>query len=313
MINLLEDIHKKFLFCLLEIISMRIFLQSVCASIFFFLASLVPLFCFAFEVSPAVSDISFSGDDVTQVISVKNTDADARLYRAEVQEVYFAPDGTIAEFVPPAVDLGAAVTPTYGEITTGGEQLFTVSFLHPEYVLPDDVFALVVYEQQQATQVAGGFIALLFPSDFFQDAPGSFRIDAFQVFFDEAGIQGVAQMTNTSDVLVRPTSMIIVTDVFGRELGRFAFAAYEGRLPVGTTRVVHDVFPFTGFGFWHVGGRVNFTLLSVGDGEGGEIQHASVTLETFPGKGMMAIVCGIAVLFMVGIILWKKRTGILRS
>lgn len=276
-----------------------------------------PLTVAAFEVSPSVVDASFATgvSEVTQVFSLVNTSEQVRLYEAELQFVSFASDGSIAGFSDIPSDFDVLVSPPIAEVASGAEQVFTVVFSHPEQVAADQVFALLVQEQNlQGGEVLSGFVALLFPQDVLQVLPGSFRIDAFAVVpsSDEDSLEALAQFTNTGSVLVRPASIIIVSNRFGTEIGRFVFASNEGRLPVGTTRTVSDTLFSPDFGFWHVGGPVTFTLMSV-PVEGGDVQWASVELAT--GFGMGVLLSGILFIFLGAcfvVFLFKKR-GILRS
>lgn len=287
--------------------------------------SVAILFCFgffpltvaAFEVSPSVVDVSFATgvSEVTQVFSLVNTSDQVRLYEAELQLVSFAPDGSIVGFSDIPSDFDAVVSPPIAEIAPGVEQVFTVVFPHPEQVAADQVFALLAQEQSlQGGEILSGFVALLFPQDVAQTLPGSFRIDAFAVVpsSDEDSLEVLAQFTNTGGTLVRPASIIIVSNRFGTEIGRFVFASHEGRLPVGTTRTISDTLFSPDFGFWHVGGPVTFTLMSV-PVEGGDVQQASVELATGFGAGVLF--GGIFFIFLgacLVVFLFKKR-GILRS
>ncbi len=284
---------------------------------FFSLFSFFPFVTFAFEVSPSVVDVSFGGDisEVTQVFSVFNTFGDVRVYTAEVQEVIFAADGSIAGFSSISSEIDASVSPSFVSLNPATEQSFTVRFAHPEAVTADQVFALVVHERRtQDDELVSGFVALVFPQDISGTLQGSLRIDAFAVTpsFAEHTLEISAQFTNTSDVLVRPTSMIVISNRFGTELGRLAFSPFAGRLPVGTTRRVSDVFPLFDFGFWHVGGPVTFTLLTA-PFAGGAVQRASVHVSTNLGSGIFLVsVCFL--FFLVGLVVfWVKKRGILRS
>lgn len=276
----------------------------------------LPGTCFAFEASPSVSDLSFSEGtgEVTQLISVFNTEVDQKTYEAVVKLVNFASDGSIAGFsdVPRAV--GASVSPGIVEVPAGTEQVFTVLFSYPEKVTSDQVFGLVISEKGlENQQLSSAFVALMFPEGVASaDSENSFRIDAFTIVFAEDVLQAVAQFTNTGDVVVKPASIIIAQDIFGRELARSVFADQSGRLPVGTTRIVTDMLPYDHFGFWHVGGRVSFSLLSVADG-GGAVQQASVELDTIPGMGVIVAAVCVALFFVGGIIFLLRRRGILRS
>lgn len=276
----------------------------------------LPGACFAFEVSPSVSDLSFSEStgEVTQLISVFNTEVDQKMYEAVVKLVNFASDGSISGFsdVPRAV--GASVSPGIIEVPAGTEQVFTVLFSYPEKVTSDQVFGLVISEKGlENQQLSSAFVALMFPEGAASvDSEHSFRIDAFTIVFADDVLQAVAQFTNTGDAVVKPTSIIIAQDIFGRELARSVFADQASRLPVGTTRVITDALPYDHFGFWHVGGPVSFSLLSVADG-GGAVQQASVELDTIPGIGVVVVVACVALLFIGGIIFLLKRRGILRA
>lgn len=284
----------------------------------FFLALfflIVPQISNAFEVSPTVADVSFAdtSHSIEQIFSVTHREQEVKTYVAEVRLVVFSEDGSIQDLVEVPADIELSVSPLLAEVLPESEQIFTVTFGAPLRVSPDQVFALVLREQGgDDQQLTSGFIALMFPEDLEEQALGSFRIDAFTVGFVERELRAVAQFTNTGDVLLKPQSLVVVEDFFGRELFRGVFAAHEGRLPVGTTRVIFDVLPVVDFGFWHIGGEVTFSLLSVASPES-DVQQAVVTLATIPGNGVLGIV-GCAVLSCVGgiVFLWRKR-GILRS
>lgn len=283
-----------------------------CAGFFFFF----PFFAFAFEVSPSVIDVSFGEgiSEVTQVFSIVNTLDEVRLFEARVQQVTFASDGGIAAFTDISSEVGARVSPPVVEVNPAAEQTFTVTFTHPEFVTADQVFALVVQERsQEGEELLSGFVGLIFPQDVAEALPGSFRIDAFTVApsSEEGALEAFVQFTNTGSVLVRPASVIILTNRFGTEIGRVAFASHEGRLPVGTTRVVSDLLPSPDFGFWHMGGPVTFTLLSL-PAEGGEVQQASIQVPTRMGKGILF--SGVLFVFLGAclVIFFFKKRGILR-
>lgn len=290
---------------------MRFFLRNV----IIFLALLFPFSCLAFSVSPAVVDVAFpiDGSVVTQVFSLTNTQEVAQTYVAKVQEVTFTADGSIAGFSDVSSDIGAVVDPSQVTVLSGGTQTFTVTFTHSDVVTSAQIFALFLTEKGGDHQeVSDAFAALLFPQGIASSSLPSLRIDAFTFIDDGGDIRAVAQLTNTSDVLVRPASMLIGQDRFGKEIGRWVFAPDAGRLPVGTTRVVSDILPLTSLGFWHVGGDVTFTLLSIPD-TGGDVQRASITFFTYPGIGIW-IVGGAVLLFGVGIVVFFfKKRGILRS
>lgn len=294
----------------------RVFFRRVAlfsSLLFFFFPSLV----FAFEVSPSVVDLSFGEDvsEVTQVFSIINTFDEVRLYEARVQQVTFASDGSIASFSDISSEIGATVSPPFAEVNPALEQTFTVTFTHPEVVTADQVFALVIRERStQGDELLSGFVALVFPQDILGASTPSFRIDAFTVVpsVEQNALEAFAQFTNTGSVLARPASIIVVSNRFGRELGRFAFASYEGRLPVGTTRVVSDLLPPPDFGFWHVGGPVTFTLLSV-PVEGGEVQGASVKISSSVGVGILLIGALLVFFGSCLVVFLLKKRGILRS
>ncbi len=275
---------------------------------------LFPHPCFAFEVSPSVVDISFSqSTEVLQDFFVINTDNVQKIYEAEVKLVTFAPNGSISALSDIPESLEANVSPRTALVDAGVKQQFIITFLHPEKVTADQVFAVALYERGDVdTEVSGGFVTLLFPTDVVPEAQPSFRIDAFTVIPTDGGFRGIMQLTNTGDALVKPISVIFVHDMFGREIGRFVFADHEGRLPVGTTRVISDVLPFADFGLWHVGGRVTFDLDSVAV-QGGEAQYASITLGTMPGKGVLFLAGGIVLLLVGVVVFFIKKRGILRS
>lgn len=280
-----------------------------------FLGFLAPSFCFAFSVTPPVADIALSSDGspVTQIFSLTNLYDFSRDYTAEVQEVAFTSDGSIASFRDVPDDVGVSVDPDYSVVPSAGTQAFTVSFAHPDMITASQVFALVLTEGGDPGQeVTDAFAALLFPQGVVTSVSPMFRIDAFTFFQDGGDVRATAQFTNTGEVLVRPISIILAEDRLGRELGRFAFVQDAGRLPVGTTRVVSDVIPLGSLGLWHVGGDVTFTLLSVPD-VGGEVQQATITFFTYPGLGIW-IVGSVIFLFVIiaTIILIRKRRGILR-
>lgn len=293
------------------------FLRRGAISFFTVYVFFFPVGCFAFEASPSVSDLSFSEseDTVTQVISVLNTEASQKTYEARLVLVAFASDGSIADFFDVPHDIDAHVFPEFAEVSASAEQAFTVEFSHPEKITADQVFGLVIHEQGLENQeLSSAFVALIFPRNAaLTDVKNSFRIDAFTIVSVENVFQAIAQFTNTGDVVIKPTSILVARDMFGRELFRSVFADQVGRLPVGTTRVIADVLPYNHFGFWHVGGPVLFSLLSVADDGGGFVQQASVEFMTTPGNGVIgAVVC--AVLFFIGgmVFFWKRR-GILRA
>ncbi|MEK9156991.1 MAG: hypothetical protein AAB448_02570 [Patescibacteria group bacterium] len=276
----------------------------------------LPSACFAFDVLPSVSDVSFSAEmgEVTQLISVFNRGVDQKMYDAEIQLIIFAPDGSIAGFSDVPSVIGASVSPKIAEVPADTEQVFTVVFSHAEQVTPDQVFGLVIHERElEYQQLSSAFVAFIFPEGVASAGfEASFRIDAFSVTLTEGVLQGVVQFTNTGTVVAKPTSIILAQDMFGRELARSVFAEQTGRLPVGTTRVIVDVLPYDHFGFWHVGGPVSFSLLSVVD-EGGVVQWASVELFTTPGKGVIAVMACSALFFAGGAIFLLKRRGILQA
>lgn len=288
--------------------------QNVCFFVFLFFFFLSPFACLAFSVSPSVSDVSFFGDqdEVSQLISVVNTDTVERRYSAELVLLSFASDGSISDFSDVSRDLEVDVFPKNAQVPAGAEQIFTVIFSRPERVTSDQVFGLLLHERGALDeQVSPAFVALLFPQlDEFSAPLASFRIDAFSVSPVDAGLQAVVQFTNTGTVVVRPSSFIIARNIFGRELARSVFVEQSGRLPVGTTRVFVESLPYTDFGFWHVGGPVSFSLLSFVEGSHMSAQ-ASVHFFTFPGLGV--IICAVSfVIFFVGTVLFfLKKRGIL--
>lgn len=273
----------------------------------------IPVQTYALEVSPAIVDLSFSPEQgpVTQTFTLSVPEDDQKTYTALLQRVVFAPDGTIQDFFAIDAALGASVTTLNGDHSE--DQSFSVLFTHPELVAPDDVFGLVITEDAvRDRQISPGFIALIFPEHLLGDTPGTFRIDALTAALEHHELRVFAQFTNTSSVLVKPVSLILIQDMFGRELFRGVFAPHEGRLPVGTTRVVQDIFSHIDFGVWHVGGKVSLTLMSIG-GEGGEVQQASVVVRTFPGKGFIGISLSIGVLLLIVVCAFLiKRRGILQ-
>jgi hypothetical protein len=292
---------------------MRLFFRSFVAV---FLGFLFPFFCFGFSVTPPVADITLSSDGslVTQVFSLTNSHEFSRDYTAKVQEVTFTSDGSIASFRDVSYDIGVSVEPESVAVPSRASQTFTVSFAHPDMITVSQVFALVLTEEGGAGQeVTDAFAALLFPQGVVTSAMPVFRIDAFTFFQDGEDVRAAARFTNTGEVLVRPVSIIVTENRFGHEIGRFAFVQDAGRLPVGTTRVVSDVISLDSLGFWHVGGDVTFTLLSIPD-VGGEVQRATITFFTYPGLGVW-IVGGAIFIFIivVTVLLFRKKRGILRA
>lgn len=289
-------------------------MRGIAVFLLAFFFSSIPVSCFAFSVSPSVADVSFAtSGEVTQIFSVVNTQDVAQTYDARVQTVLFAADGSIGSFADVASGIQVSVDPREAVIAPGESGVFTVTFLGPQHVSSSDVFALILTENSTDSQeVSDAFAALIFPQGIASEDPGSLRIDAFTFLRDGADIRAVAQLTNTSEVLVRPVSLLVAQDGFGHEIGRFAFAQNAGRLPVGTTRVVSDVVSFSALGFWHLGGDVTFTLLSIPD-TGGVVQQATLVFFTYPGMGVW-IVGGVFLFFLLGIfLLLVKRRGILRS
>jgi len=274
----------------------------------------IPFGCFAFTVSPSVIDVPFTSEEpVVQVISVTNTTAIVQTYEARIQEVFFAEDGSIASFADVDSRVGVSVDESHLQLEPGVEGAFAVTFSHPEAVASSQVFGLLITEYGgDVQQISGGFVALLFPEKVVTDELLSFRIDLFTVVQEHDDIRVVAQFANTGDVLVRPSSIIVVTNQFDREIERFVFADHEGRLPVGTARVFSENLPFDSFGVFHLGGEVTFTLLSLAEG-GGEVQRASAVLATRPGIGIFYIAGILSVLLLVGFVFLVKRRGILRA
>ncbi len=292
------------------------FFRRKAISFFIVCAFFFPAACFAFEVSPSVSDISFFevSEEITQVISVVNTGIDKKTYEVEVKLVDFASDGSIVGFSDVPSVVGVYVFPEVAEVLANTEQVFTVEFSYPEKVTADQVFGLVIHEKGLGNQqLSSAFVALMFPKDVpLADVENFFRIDAFTIISLEGALQAVAQFTNTGGAVVKPTSILIAQDIFGRELVRWVFADQAGRLPAGTTRIVTDMLPYDHFGFWHVGGPVSFSLLSVANG-GGAVQQASVELVTIPGAGVIAGAVCVALFFVGGVTFLLKRRGILRT
>lgn len=294
-------------FCRFEQIVTTFFL--VC---FFFI---IPHTGNAFAVSPSVADVFFSHtlDSVEQIFSLTHTEEQLKTYTAEVRLVVFSEDGNIQDLLEASSDIELSVFPRLAHVLPGSEQLFTVTFGAPSRVTSDQVFALILREQNSDDQqLTPGFIALIFPEGIENHSTASFRIDAFTVGFVEGKIQAITQFTNTGSALIKPQSILIAEDIFGRELFRSVFAEYEGRLPVGTTRVISDPLPVPDFGFWHVGGDVTFSLLSVASG-GGDVQQASVTFSTIPGLGVFVVGGCVATFFVSGMVFLKRKRGILHS
>lgn len=272
----------------------------------------VPRFVSAFQVSPSVVDLSFSDASVvTQVVSLVNIEESTRVYDARVQRVVFAPDGSISRFEPVPVEVGMSVSPQNATVAPDQEEFFTITFAHPDEVLASHVFSLVLSERLEDNgELSGGFVVLLFPESVAQPGEVAFRIDTFSVQ-QENFLHVVAQFSNTGSAVVKPTSLLVAKDFLGRERYRGFFGEHEGRLPVGSTRVLEEELPFADFGMWHVGGPVTFILSSVGL-QGGEVQRATVVLQTMPGTGVVMILfCG-AICFLGAIFLLVKRRGILR-
>lgn len=281
-------------------------------SLFLFGLFFIPQSVFAFRVSPSVVDLSFSDASVvTQVISLVNIEESSRAYDARVQRVVFAPDGSIAHFEPVPAEVGMSVSPENITVAPGKEELFTITFAHPDQVLASDVFSLVLSERfQDHGDLSGGFVVLFFPESVVQPGEVAFRIDAFAVKKEDP-LRVVAQFSNTGSAVVKPVSLLVAKDFLGRERYRGFFAEHEGRLPVGSTRVLEERLPFSDFGVWHIGGPVTFLLASVGL-QGGEVQQARIVLQTMPGIGVITILfCGVVCL-LGGVLRFVKRRGILR-
>lgn len=302
-------------FFLRETINMRrgFFARGICG-VLSVLSFLLPFSASAFTVSPSVVDFTVpsDGSSVSQVVSLLNTTDIEQTYEAKVQEVFFAEDGSIASFAEVDRRIGASVDVSRLTLLPGEEGALTIAFAHPEEIRSSHVFGLVITEKNgEVDQLSQAFVVLFFPEGALSETLPMFRIDLFTILREGKDFVGVAQFTNTGEALVRPASLIVVTDRFHNEIGRYAFAQYEGRLPLGTSRTISSMLPFSSFGWWHPGGDVTFTLLSVADG-GNEVQQASVVYATRPGVGVL-FVGALIILFgsIFVLFLWKRR-GILR-
>lgn len=285
------------------------------ASFFLALCFFVPQISHAFEIFPPVADVSFADGTqvIEQIFSVTHNESQPKTYEASVHVVTFFEDGSIDDLEEAPSSLSLDVSPASAVVLPGAEQMFTVTFGNSSLVTSEQVFALVLEERgNDDDRVSAGFIALLFPEDVQNTGNALFRIDAFSAVFADDGLRAVAQFTNTGTALVKPRSLIVVHDVFGRELFRGVFAEHEGRLPVGTTRIVSDTLSFVDFGVWHVGGFVDVSLFSLASVDG-EMQYASIKRFTFPGVGILGSALFVFLLCVgAAVFLWKKR-GILRA
>ena len=278
-----------------------------------FIVFCTPLQGRAFQVSPSVIDSDFSGiAPVVELISVKNDDVLSHRYKALLKKVSFASDGTIASFSDISLDVGVSVSPGDLIVSSGDEGIYTVTFAHPEQIFANDVFALLVEERDVESQnISGSIATLFFPEAVAEPVSPMFRIDALGASMGEGELSVKAQFTNTGNVFVRPASLLVVKDVFGREIFQGVFAQNEGRLPVGTTRTVSDSIVTSFLGPWHLGGGIALTLVSV-PVQGGSVERASVRIETWPGIGVLSVASGLLCVLGIFVFFFKKR-GILRT
>lgn len=267
----------------------------------------------AFQVSPSVIDADFSGIvPIDELVSVKNDDELPHQYKASLKKVSFASDGTISSFPDISFDFGVSVSPESMVISSGDEGMYTVTFAHPERISANDVFALLIEEQDAEHQnISGSIATLFFPEAVAEPVSPMFRIDALSASLGEGEMNVETQFTNTGNVFVRPASLLVAKDMFGREIFQSVFAQNEGRLPVGTTRTVSDSIATSFFGPWHIGGEVTLTLVSV-PVQGGPMEQASVRIETWPGVGVLSVALGLICAMGIFIFFFKKR-GILKT
>jgi hypothetical protein len=268
----------------------------------------------AFEVRPAVVDIVFPPDspEVTQTISVKNIDDADKLYEASMRRVTFAPDGSIAALQEVNGQDEVSLSPSFFPLSSQAEGAFTVTFSSPGRISHDRVFGLLITEKDVLGQeISGAFVVLLFPEPS-PDAVRHFRIDAFSVLPKEDGLEGIVQLSNLGETLVKPALVLVVTDKTGKEIDRFVFAEHEGRLPVGTSRVITDTLLLRDFGWWHPGGDLTFRLLAT-SGAGDEVQQAVVRLSSQVGMGYWILGALLFLLFGGGVVFLRKKQGILSA